>query len=65
MYARICVEVPIEQPLTSHVFIGTHRQQILYEGINMLCLHCGRLGHTTRTCTIVHQTTTPTQILPL
>lgn len=25
-YARICIEVPIEIPLKTHIYIGTHRQ---------------------------------------
>lgn len=39
-------------------FIGMHRQQILYERLNMLCTLCGRLGQTTNLCT--YQTTLST-----
>lgn len=28
-YARICIEVPVEQPLHTHIYIGTHKQVIL------------------------------------
>lgn len=49
-YARICIEVPLEIPLKSHVFIGNYHQQILYEGLNMLCVCCGRIGHITTQC---------------
>lgn len=30
-YARLCVQVPLEQPLQSHIYIGTHKPQILYK----------------------------------
>lgn len=49
-YARICIEVAIEKPLKTHVFIGSHKQIIHYEGLNLLCVSCGRLGHHTRIC---------------
>ncbi|XP_019251424.1 PREDICTED: uncharacterized protein LOC109230374 [Nicotiana attenuata] len=49
-YGRICIEVPLEQPLKSHVFIRNHRQQILYKGLNMLCVRLGRIGHPTTYC---------------
>lgn len=49
-YAGICIEVPLEKPLKTHLNIGHHRQQLLYEGLNLLCTHCGRFGHPTATC---------------
>lgn len=60
-YARIFIELPFEKPLTTHVFIGMYRQQILYEGFNLLCTKCGRLGHTTNRCpfVITQNTTNP------
>lgn len=59
-YARICIEVPLEKPLQSHVFIGTHRQQILYVKLNMLCITCGRVGHTSKHCPHISLTTNST-----
>lgn len=50
-YARICIEVPLEQPLKIHIFIGMHCQQILHEGLNMFCTLYGRLGHNKALCT--------------
>lgn len=49
-YARICVEIPMEQPVKSFIFIGTHKQSIQYEGENFLCKKCGRLGHISPHC---------------
>ncbi|XP_016558072.1 uncharacterized protein At4g02000-like [Capsicum annuum] len=45
-YARLYVQVPLDQPLLHHLFIGTHKQVILYEALSLLCTNCGRLGHT-------------------
>ncbi|KAM3394935.1 hypothetical protein P3S68_003939 [Capsicum galapagoense] len=62
-YARLCVQVPLEHPLQHHVYIGTHKQLILYEGANSLCTKCGRLGHNTSKCTytIAHDPDKPVE----
>ncbi|XP_019238807.1 PREDICTED: uncharacterized protein LOC109218863 [Nicotiana attenuata] len=52
-YARLCVEVPLEQPLKTHIYIGNHKQIILYEVLNLLCTKCGRIGHNQRVCTYI------------
>lgn len=44
------MQVPMEQPLLHHVYIGSHKQEIHYEGFNILCTMCGRFGHLTRLC---------------
>nr|XP_016457641.1 PREDICTED: uncharacterized protein LOC107781456 [Nicotiana tabacum] len=51
-YARLCVELSLDKPVKSNVWIGTHQQQILYEGENLLYKSCGHLGHTARQCNI-------------
>lgn len=63
-YARLCVQVPLEQPLQQHIYIGTHKQQIEYEGSKLLCIKCGRLGHAPALCSfaasrIVHEQDAP------
>lgn len=64
-YARLCVQVPLNQPLKIHVFIGNHKQTILYESLNLLCIKCDRMGHNQRPCTYSHneQGSTPTPTL--
>ncbi|XP_075076605.1 uncharacterized protein LOC142163237 [Nicotiana tabacum] len=52
-YARICVEIPLEIPVQSFLFVGDHKQDILYEGEDFLCKNCGRFGHTLRQCTYI------------
>ncbi|XP_009802415.1 uncharacterized protein [Nicotiana sylvestris] len=49
-YTRLCVQVPLDQPVQTVVQIGAHIQQLLYEGENFLCKACGRLGHTAPSC---------------
>ncbi|XP_019234667.1 PREDICTED: uncharacterized protein LOC109215103 [Nicotiana attenuata] len=49
-YARLCVELPLDQPVQTSIMIGHHNQPILYEGEGFLCKNCGRLGHSTHSC---------------
>ncbi|KAH0730098.1 hypothetical protein KY289_001286 [Solanum tuberosum] len=49
-YARLCVQIPIEEPVTISIQIGNHKQDIVYEGEGFLCKNCGRLGHTIQIC---------------
>lgn len=49
-YARLCVQINMEKPLTKCVRVGRINQQVLYEGI--------RLGHKQEQCCYkVKQTT--------
>ncbi|XP_070002803.1 uncharacterized protein [Nicotiana sylvestris] len=48
-YARL-IEIPLDVPVTPYVFIGQHKQEIHYEGANVLCKNCGRLGHSMANC---------------
>ncbi|XP_075080585.1 uncharacterized protein LOC142166070 [Nicotiana tabacum] len=49
-YARLCVELPLDQPVQNFIMIGHHKQPILYEGEGFLCKVYGRLGHSSRIC---------------
>lgn len=40
-YVRICVEVPLDILVKKHVYIGYHKQTIVYEGTNTFCNICG------------------------
>ncbi|XP_070010645.1 uncharacterized protein [Nicotiana sylvestris] len=53
-YARLCIEMSLEHPVKAFIYIGTHKQHILYEGDNFLCKTCGRLGHIQRLCMFRH-----------
>ncbi|XP_065634508.1 uncharacterized protein LOC136069677 [Quercus suber] len=52
-FARLCVQIIIDQPLINTVKIGKMSQPVQYEGINMLCFACGRLGHRMEYCPAV------------
>ncbi|GMY19594.1 hypothetical protein FCV25MIE_14833 [Fagus crenata] len=49
-FARLCVQIDLEQPLTSKVRIGDMIQKIQYEGISTICFECGRVGHRIDSC---------------
>lgn len=49
-YARICVEVAMGIPVKETVYIGNHKQSIVYEGSDIFCNKCGVLGHNIANC---------------
>ncbi|KAI0496281.1 hypothetical protein KFK09_022595 [Dendrobium nobile] len=53
-FARICVKVDLEKKLPNGVWIdgiaGRFFQRVEYEKINLLCYHCGCVGHELNTC---------------
>lgn len=55
-YARICVEIDIGTLIRKHILIGQHKQFLVYEGQDILCLTCGVLGPTSHMCKIPAQT---------
>ncbi|KAK7844855.1 hypothetical protein CFP56_010250 [Quercus suber] len=44
-YARLCVQIDLECPLTSKIRIGKLLQPIQYEGITTICFECCFVGH--------------------
>ena len=49
-YARICVQVNLDNPLFRTILIGSLAQAVVYEGISTLCFSCGRVGHRSEAC---------------
>ncbi len=49
-FARICVQLDLEQPLTCIIRVGKLKLAVVYEGIGMLCFHYGRIGHRSEWC---------------
>ena len=49
-FARICVQIDLDKPLARTVRIGKTRLAVIYEGIGLLCFHCGRIGHRSELC---------------
>ena len=49
-YAKICVQVNLNNPLIRTILIGRLVQAVVYEGISTLCFSCGRVGHSSEAC---------------
>uniref|UniRef100_A0A2N9IFC0 CCHC-type domain-containing protein n=1 Tax=Fagus sylvatica TaxID=28930 RepID=A0A2N9IFC0_FAGSY len=49
-YARICVQVNLDNPLIRAVRLDKFYQSVIYEGLHLLCFSCGRLGHRKGNC---------------
>ena len=44
-FARLCIQIDLDQPLTPMVRIGDITYRVQYEGISAICFHCGCVGH--------------------
>jgi hypothetical protein len=49
-FARICVQLDLDKPLARTVRVGKTRLAVIYEGVGLLCFHCGRIGHRSELC---------------
>ena len=49
-FARLCVQIDVNKPLTTVILIGKFEQPVCYEGIQKLCFGCGRMGHRKEFC---------------
>nr|POE45676.1 uncharacterized protein CFP56_05566 [Quercus suber] len=58
-FARICVQIDVEEPLVTAVLIGRFEQPVCYEGIQKLCFDCGRMGHRKEVCPYTIRQDTP------
>ncbi|XP_026384464.1 uncharacterized protein LOC113280040 [Papaver somniferum] len=52
-FARVCVEVSTDEPLLPFIKIGSVKQKIEYEGVNLICFHCGKMSHKKENCPLV------------
>lgn len=49
-FARVCVEINLNQPVVGCVWLRDHWYHVEYEGLHLLCKQCGIFGHTARNC---------------
>ncbi|XVE98646.1 hypothetical protein REPUB_Repub03eG0124800 [Reevesia pubescens] len=50
LYASICVELDITKALLSKIRIGKQLKNVEYEGLNLICFQCGKVGHKKENC---------------
>lgn len=49
-YARICIEVDLQKPLTSLLILNGKPIKVEYESLYQICFTCGQYGHRQEDC---------------
>lgn len=49
-FARAAVEVDLNKPLVSEVWVMNSVQMVEYEGLHVVCFNCGVVGHREQSC---------------
>jgi len=49
-YTRLCVDVDLTKPLLSKFRLNGWIWRIQYEGLKLICFHCGKHGHKDNVC---------------
>nr|KYP37853.1 Transposon TX1 uncharacterized [Cajanus cajan] len=49
-FARVCVEINLEEPVVGRFFLNGVWYNVEYEGLHLLCSSCGCYGHVLRNC---------------
>lgn len=49
-FARVCVEIDLNQPVVGRVGIDGRWYNVEYEGLHIICAHCGCYGHLLKDC---------------
>lgn len=52
-FARVCMEIDLNEPVVGKIFVKGRWYNIEYEGLHVICGKCGCYGHVTRNCTQV------------
>lgn len=58
-FARICVEIDLNQPVVGKVWVDGYWYKVSYEGLHIICSQCGCYGHLGRNCKAPPQNTIP------
>ena len=49
-FARVCVEIDLQNLLSSRVIVRDMALNVEYESLNLICFQCGRYGHRREEC---------------
>jgi hypothetical protein len=49
-FARMCVEIDLTKPVVGRVGINGDWYHVQYEGLHIICTHCGCYGHVLKDC---------------
>lgn len=49
-FARVCIELNLQQPLVPVINVMGRRQEVEYEGLHRVCYKCGQFGHQADAC---------------
>ncbi|XP_057418210.1 uncharacterized protein LOC130712391 [Lotus japonicus] len=60
-YARVCMEIDLSQPVAKRIWFRNQWIRVEYEGIHIICDHCGCYGHLSRNCITQNQSATSQQ----
>ncbi|XP_028763183.1 uncharacterized protein LOC114721522 [Neltuma alba] len=58
-YAKVCVELDLQQKLVPRVIFGNSIFNVEYMGIDLICFYCGRYGHRKDQCPWNNATQSP------
>lgn len=49
-FARVCVEIDLTKPMIGRICVEGKWYRIEYEGLHIICSHCGCYGHHSCDC---------------
>ncbi|KAI3835922.1 hypothetical protein MKX03_029299, partial [Papaver bracteatum] len=49
-FARLCIEIDLDQPLKPIIQVGRSKQHVEYENITNICFKCGKINHRESNC---------------
>ncbi|KAI9086799.1 hypothetical protein K1719_031393 [Acacia pycnantha] len=58
-FARICVELDLQQPLLPSYMVFGEERSIIYKGLHHVCFSCGKYGHKKDKCPTVQKVEEP------
>ncbi|XP_061343758.1 uncharacterized protein LOC133289776 [Gastrolobium bilobum] len=62
-FARVCLDLDLSKPLIGEYKLEGKMKKIEYEGLYLICLHCGRYGHNIEGCTELVKNQNPVDIM--